>query len=283
MKLGIGLLGAGFMGKAHSHAYRSITTYLGTEVVPDLVAIYSRNKDRARNAMKRYGYRRFYTEWRDLIRDEEIEVIDNSLPNFLHKEPSIEAIELGKHVTCEKPLARNLEEALEMVRAANRSGVTHGVIFNKRWFPGVQLAKKLLREQVLGKVTGFRFAYHQDWGLSSDTSSWRFKRELAGYGVLGDQGSHVIDLVHFLIGKIRRVLAKAKRVRGADVEDYIVLLTETKEGAVGTIEVSRVSPGRKNYLIFEIYGEEGSLYFNMERLNELWIYIRDAPEISGFR
>lgn len=284
MRFGIGLLGAGFMGKAHSHAYKSITTYVGTEVIPKLVAIYSRSEERARDAMKKYGYERFYTDWRKLIKDDEIEIVDNSLPNFLHKEPSIEAIELGKHVVCEKPLARNLEEALEMVKVAIKSKVTHGVIFNKRWFPSVQLARKLLKEGILGEIIGFRFAYHQDWALSSDASLWRFKRDLAGYGVLGDQGSHVIDLIHFLIGRIKRVSAKAKKlVKRADVEDYIIVLAETKGSAIGTVEVSRISPGRKNYLVFEIYGNEGSIYFNMERLNELWVYVRDAPEMSGFR
>ncbi|RLE74450.1 MAG: gfo/Idh/MocA family oxidoreductase, partial [Thermoprotei archaeon] len=164
MELGIGLLGTRFMGKAHSHAYKSITTFMGLEVKPRLVAIYGRDPENTRYVASAYGYEKYYLDWRKLIKDPDVEVVDNSLPNFLHKDPCVEALESGKSVICEKPLARSLDEALEMLRAARKSGMVHGIIFNKRWFPAVQLAKKFIDEGLLGKILHFRFAYHQDWG-----------------------------------------------------------------------------------------------------------------------
>jgi len=295
MEFGIGLLGTKFMGKAHSHAYRSMTTFMGIEIIPKLIAIYGRVPEYTSYVAKAYGYKRYYLDWRKLIRDPEVEVVDNSLPNFLHKDPSIEAIELGKHVICEKPLARNLEEALEMLRAARKSGIIHGLIFNKRNFPAIQLAKKYIEEGRLGKILHFRFAYHQDWATKNQRYTWRFNKEQAGYGVVGDQGSHVIDMIRYLIGEVDEVIATStidikKRIdengkeRNVDVEDSISILMKLKNGAHGVIEASRYSRGMKNYFVFEIYGEEGSLYFNMERLNELWYYdATEKVEESGFK
>lgn len=290
---GIGLLGTGFMGKAHTQAYRSIPVYM-EDIQPRLVAIYSRFLEKAKRFASIYGYSKYYDNWAKLVRDREVEVVDNSLPNFLHRDPCILVAEEGKPIICEKPLARSLDEALDMVRAVEKYSVVNGVIFNKRWLPSIRLAKKLIEEGVIGKVSHFRFAYHQDWGLRNTTMSWRFKKELAGYGVLGDQGSHVIDMIRFLIGEISKVFGRSKvslerRINekgekvDVDVEDIIVIIVEMKNGSLGTIEVSRSSLGRKNYFTFEIYGEEGALHFDMERLNELWVYTKGAPEVEGFR
>ncbi len=283
MEIGVGLLGTRFMGKAHSHAYRSMTTFMGLEVKPRLVAIYGRDPEYTRYVKEAYGFKKYYLNWRELVKDPEVEVVDNSLPNFLHKDPCVEALELGKSVICEKPLARSLDEALEMLRVAVKAGVTHGVIFNKRWFPAVQLAKKFIEEWALGRILHFRFAYHQDWGASRELPlTWRFRRETAGYGVLGDQGSHVIDMIRFLLGDVEEVAALSSidiaerrlgdKMEKVDVEDSIAVLMKLKNGAFGVMEASRYSLGRKNYFVFEIYGEEGSLHFDMERLNELWFY-----------
>ncbi len=291
--LGIGLLGTGFMGKAHTQAYRSIPIYMG-DINPRLIAIYGRSPGKTRDIAEKYGYLKYYTDWLELIKDNGVEVVDNSLPNFLHHDPSVSAAEEGKPIICEKPLARNLEEALDMVRAVEKAGVIHGVIFNKRWFPSIRLAKKLIEDGVIGKVSHFRFAYHQDWASRSRVMTWRFKRKLAGYGVLGDQGSHVIDMIRFLIGDFSRVLGRSRIALGerfgedgarekVDVEDVITILVEMENRAIGTVEVSRFSLGRKNYFTFEIYGEEGALYFDMERLNELWVYTRAPPEVEGFK
>jgi len=294
MELGIGLLGTRFMGKAHSHAYKSITTFMGLEVKPRLVAIYGRDPENTRYVASAYGYEKYYLDWRKLIKDPDVEVVDNSLPNFLHKDPCVEALESGKSVICEKPLARSLDEALEMLRAARKSGMVHGIIFNKRWFPAVQLAKKFIDEGLLGKILHFRFAYHQDWGADKELPlTWRFKKKTAGYGVLGDQGSHVIDMVRFLIGDVESVIAtcsvdvkKRKAETGdyekVDVEDSVAVLMKLKNGAFGVMEASRYSLGRKNYFVFEIYGEEGSIYFDMERLNELWLFKHNNRIYEGF-
>jgi len=291
--IGVGLLGTGFMGKAHTFAYTSIPVLMG-DVHPRLVAICGRNPDKTRILAEQWGYEKWYTDWRKLIEDPDVEVVDNSLPNHLHRDPSIAAAEKGKAIICEKPLARSLAEAREMVRAVEKAGVVNGTIFNKRWLPSVRLAKKLIDEGVIGRVLNFRFVYFQDWGTGINRLLWRFKKELAGYGVLGDQGSHVIDMARFLLGDFKRVVGLSRRVldklpnengvyEEVDVEDTVSFLAETESGAIGTIGASRFASGRRNYLVFEIYGEEGSLFFDMERLNELWVYTRSPPEVDGFK
>lgn len=291
--MGIGLLGSGFMGKAHTLAYKSMPVYMG-DLEPRLVAMYGRSRGKLERLAKTYGYERYYLDWRDLVRDDEVSVVDNSLPNYLHKEPCIEAMELGKNVVCEKPLARGLDEAVEMLRAAVKSGVTHGVVFNRRWLPAVRLARRLIDQGVIGKITHFRFAFHQDWAFKNNKMEWRFKKELAGFGVLGDQGSHVVDMIRFLVGEFKSVLSLTRvglrervwedgRREEVLVDDVALVMARMKNGVIGTIEVSRFSPGRRHYFVAEVYGDEGSIYFDLERMNELWVYARSAPEVDGFK
>ncbi|MEM2187092.1 MAG: Gfo/Idh/MocA family oxidoreductase, partial [Thermofilaceae archaeon] len=210
----------------------------------------------------------------------------------MHLEPTLEALEAGKHVLCEKPLARNAEEARVLRDAARRAKVKAMVAFNYRFVPAVQLARQLVKSGVLGRIYHFRARYLQDWLVNpSAPLTWRLRAEEAGSGPLGDLGSHIIDLARFLVGEItavtgvartfieERPLAEDPSKRGrVTVEDAFSATAEFENGAIGTLEASRFATGRKNYNNFEINGERGSIEFNLERLNELRVYLREWEE-----
>ncbi|MEM2410288.1 MAG: Gfo/Idh/MocA family oxidoreductase [Thermofilaceae archaeon] len=292
-RIGVALLGYAFMGKAHSHAYKAVPHFFHPPpAIPELVVIYGRHEDRVREAARNYGFKRYTTDWRAAVRDPEVEIVDNSLPNNMHLEPTLEALEAGKHVLCEKPLARNAEEARVLRDAARRAKVKTMVAFNYRFVPAVQLARQLVKSGVLGRIYHFRARYLQDWLVNpSAPLTWRLRAEEAGSGPLGDLGSHIIDLARFLVGEItavtgvvrtfieERPLAEDPSKRGrVTVEDAFSATAEFENGAIGTLEASRFATGRKNYNNFEINGEHGSIEFNLERLNELRVYLREWEE-----
>ena len=292
-RIGVALLGYAFMGKAHSHAYKAVPHFFHPPpAIPELVVIYGRHEDRVREAARNYGFKRYTTDWRAAVRDPEVEIVDNSLPNNMHLEPTLEALEAGKHVLCEKPLARNAEEARVLRDAARRAKVKTMVAFNYRFVPAVQLARQLVKSGVLGRIYHFRARYLQDWLVNpSAPLTWRLRAEEAGSGPLGDLGSHIIDLARFLVGEItavtgvvrtfieERPLAEDPLKRGrVTVEDAFSATAEFENGAIGTLEASRFATGRKNYNNFEINGEHGSIEFNLERLNELRVYLREWEE-----
>ena len=298
-EMGIGMLGYAFMGKAHSHAWRDIPLFFWPPpAMPRLIVIYGRHEDRVREAMLRYGYKRYTTDWRNVVKNPEVDIVDNCLPNHLHKEPTIEALEAGKHVVCEKPLARNAEEAREMYEAAKKADVKTMCAFNYRFVPAIRLAKKLIDEGFLGRIYHFRARYLQDWIIDPNFPLvWRLRGDLAGSGPLGDLGSHIIDLARFLVGEIKAVtgamrtfieerpLPEDPSKKGkVTVEDAFVATVEFENGAIGTLEASRFATGRKNYNNFEVNGEKGSIEFNLERLNELRVYWREVPakDIEGW-
>jgi len=289
-RIGVALLGYAFMGKSHSHAYKSMPHFFyPPPAVPELVVIYGRHEDRVREAAKNYGFKRYTTDWRAAVRDPEVEIVDNSLPNNMHVDPTIEAIEAGKHVICEKPLARNAEEARVLRDAARRSKVKTMVAFNYRFVPAVQLARQLVKDGVIGKVYHFRARYLQDWIVDPNFPLvWRLRAEEAGSGPLGDLGSHIIDLARFIVGEVSAVTGVVKtfieerplpedpsKKGKVTVEDAFAATVEFENGAIGTLEASRFATGRKNYNNFEINGENGSIEFNLERLNELRVYLRE--------
>ena len=298
-RIGIGMLGYAFMGKAHSHAWKDIPIFFWPPpAVPDLVVIYGRTENKVKEAALRYGYKRFTTNWREVVKDPEVEIIDNCLPNHLHKDPTIEAMEEGKHVVVEKPLARNAEEAKEILSVYRRSKVKAMVAFNYRFVPAVMLAKKLIDEGFLGRIYHFRARYLQDWLIDpSFPLVWRLQKEIAGSGPLGDLGSHIVDLARYLIGEPKKVTGMMKtfieerplphdpsRKGKVTVEDAFVATIEFENGAIGTLEATRFATGRKNYNNFEINGEKGSIEFNLERLNELKVYWHEEPikDIEGW-
>jgi predicted dehydrogenase len=292
------------IGRVHSHAWLNMPLfYHPPPANPILVAVAGRNRDRVKAFAEKFGYKKTYENFRDLVKDSEVDVVDLCSPPYVHHEEAIMSFEAGKHVICEKPLARTGKEAQEMLRAAERAGVTHMTGFNYRFIPAVSYARKLIHEGFVGRLLHFRGAYMNievgDLGYINPEYplDWHFKRETAGYGALSDLGSHIIDLARFLMGEItavagatatfvkERPLPDTPNEKGrVEVDDSAVAVVKFANGALGTIEASWMAPGRKDFLRFEILGSEGSLRFNLERLNELEIFsLRDANEQRGFR
>ncbi len=297
-EIGIGLLGYAFMGKAHSNAFKTIPYMMyPPAAIPRMVGIAGRNKEAVEEAARRYGYEIAYTDWRQMLENDDIQVFDNGGPNDAHAEPCIAAAEAGKHVFCEKPLGRTAEEAKMMLDAVEKAGVKHMVAFNYRFVPAIMQARKLIESGALGQIYHWRAVYLQEWGMDREMPiSWRFQKEVAGSGALGDIGAHVIDLARFLIGEPTSVAGKARTwlpqrpdgaggMAKADVDDSFVSIMEFDNGALGTIEATRFAQGRKNYNSFEINGENGTIQFNLERLNELNVFwAGDEPNTTqGFR
>ena len=281
------MLGYAFMGKAHSNAYRKIAYMTWPPpLVPRLVSIAGRTEERSAEAARRYGFEGYVTDWRELVGNEEIQLFDNSGPNDLHAEPTIAAAEAGKHVVCEKPLARTAEESYEVWQRVAATGVKHMCAFNYRFVPAVRLAREILEGGELGEIYHFRGRYLQEWG-DIDDEVWRFDKSAAGSGALGDLGAHVIDLARYLVGEIASVSGATRTFKaGRDVDDAFESVVEFENGAVGTIEASRFCPGRKNAFAWEINGSKGSIVFDLERLNELQVYLRDSTpgaRAQGFR
>ncbi len=299
-EIGVGMLGYVFMGKAHSNAYKKIPYMMyPPPAIPKLIAICGRNEAAAAEAARRYGYEGYYTDWRRMLEDDRIQLFDNGAPNDAHAEPCMAAARAGKHVFCEKPLARSGEEAKEMLDAVVKAGVKHQVAYNYRFVPAIRQAYDLIRSGMLGKIYHYRAAYLQEWILPhyGTPKIWRLDKKVAGSGALGDLGAHIVDLGRFLVGEVKSVSAMTRTfieerplVEGSgtgkvDVDDAFVAIVEFENGAIGTLEASRFAAGHKNYEVLEINGEKGSIRFNLERLNELQVFwVGDQPkETQGFR
>jgi predicted dehydrogenase len=292
--IGVGMLGYAFMGRAHVNAYRTLP-YMARELPlsPRLVAIAGRNEQAVHDAARRFGFERSETDWRALIADDSIQLFDNGGPNALHAEPTIAAAESGKHVICEKPLGRTAEEAYEIWRRVQATGVKAMCAFNYRFVPAVRLARRLIEAGELGEIHHFRGRYLQDWIADPEFPMvWRLSKEAAGSGALGDLGAHVIDLARYLVGEITTIAGTARtfvedRPGGhVDVDDAVEAVVEFEGGAVGTLEATRFAVGRKNGLAFEINGSKGSIAFDLERLNELSVHLsgsRPGQSVQGFR
>jgi predicted dehydrogenase len=292
------MLGYAFMGKAHSNAYKKIPYMMyPPPAIPKLIAIAGRNEEAAKEAVKRYGYETYYTDWRKMLEDDRIQLFDNGGPNDMHAEPSIAAAQAGKHVFCEKPLARTAEEGKSMLDAVTKAGVKNMVAFNYRFVPAIRLAYELIKSGKLGKIYHFRAVYLQEWIMPhySTPMIWRTDKKTAGSGAIGDLGSHIIDLSRHLVGEVKSIGAITKtfiperpgpdgKPLKADVDDAFASVVEFENGAIGTLECSRFAGGNKNGEHLEINGEKGSIRFNMERMNELEVFwISEEPkETQGF-
>ena len=297
-EVGVGMLGYAFMGKAHSNAFKTIPYMMyPPPAIPRMVAIAGRNEEAVAEAAKRYGYEGYYTDWREMIENDDVQLFDNGGPNHFHAEPTIAAAQAGKHVLCEKPLGRTAEESKEMWDAVVKAGVKHMVAFNYRFVPAVRQIRQIIESGALGQIYHFRAQYLQEWIMPHyDTPMiWRLQKEQAGSGALGDLGAHIIDLGRYLVGEISSVSALTKtfikeRPDGeggtgtVDVDDAFAAAVEFENGAIGTLEATRYAGGRKNGNRFEINGEKGSIAFNLERMNELEVYwVGDEPkETRGF-
>jgi predicted dehydrogenase len=293
--INVALVGHRFMGKAHSHAYRDVAMFF-PEVAPRMRVLCGVGDDLDSTA-KAYGWERTEPSWQKVVEDPEVDVVDICTPDRLHREVALAAARNGKHVFCEKPLALSLKEAREMHECARDHGVVHMVNFVYRGVPAVQLAKKLIGEGKIGKVLQFKGLYQQDFSLSeSFPFVWRMDRAEAGHGVLADKGAHVIDLARFLVGEFESVacrtqtFVKERRVQGSGemrtvtTNDAAAFLASFAGGALGTFELSNMCAGSKNALQFEVSGSLGSIRFDLERLNELEVYLASDPEeVRGFR
>ena len=298
-EIGVGMLGYAFMGKAHSNALRKIPYMVDPlPAVPALVSICGRNEAAVRDAAARYGFQRYCTDWRDLIQDDAIQLFDNGGPNNTHAEPCIAAAEAGKHIICEKPLARTAQEAKSMLDAVNKAGVKHACAFNYRFVPALRLAREMIERGELGQIYHFRAVYLQEWIMDPQFPMvWRLKKDIAGSGALGDLGAHIIDLARFLVGEptaisgLTQTFIKERPTDDGgrdtvDVDDAFVSLVQFANGAIGTLEASRYANGRKNHQRIEINGSKGSIVFDLERLNELEVHLSDSEPGShaqGFR
>ncbi len=298
--IGIGMIGYALMGKAHSNGYKKLPYMMYPHAAnPVLVNIAGRSEGPVTEAAQRFGFRRHCTDWRDLIADDEVEVLDNGGPNDLHAEPTIAAVKAGKHVICEKPLGRNPDESRSMLEAAEAAGVKHMCGFNYRFVPAIIQARELIEDGHLGDIFHFRARYCQEWIIDPQFPRiWRLDKDVAGSGALGDLGAHIVDLARFLVGEPKSVNGLLKtfikerplpedpsRTGPVDVDDAFVSIVEFQNGAIGTMEATRFAMGRKNLNTFEINGSKGSISFNLERLNELEVYLADTQpaEATGFR
>jgi predicted dehydrogenase len=310
-KLNVGLIGAGFMGKAHSLAYMAMPMFFWpAPAIPVRKTIVDVSDSIAAEAAQRFGFEKSTSDWRSVVEDPEIDIIDIATPNHLHAEIAIAAAAAGKHIISEKPLARNGEEAKTMYDAVKNAGIVHMVAFNYRRTPAVALAKKYIDEGAIGDILSFRGTYLQDWSADPDGPlSWRFQKSIAGSGSLGDIGTHVVDMARYLCGEITQVNSQLKTwvktrplqaggvdklgastkdstaPRGeVDVDDEVLSLLEFQNGAIGSLEATRNAHGRNNFLTFEIHGSLGSIYFNYERRDELQVaFASDQADRRGFR
>src|SRR3954471_1713704 len=279
------MLGYAFMGKAHSNAFKKIAYITWPPpLVPRLVGIAGRNAEAVEEAAQRYGYDYATTDWRRLVADDRIGLFDNGGPNSLHAEPTIAAAKASKHVVCEKPLGRDAGESYEIWQAVAETGVKHLCAFNYRFVPAVRLAREMIDSGDLGEIRHFRGRYLQDWGDDPSLDTWRFHAGEAGSGALGDLGAHVVDLARYLVGDIATVSALVKTfLPDREVDDAIEAAVEFENGAIGTIEATRLALGRRNAFQWEINGSKGSLAFDMERLNELQAFKLEGDRARGFK
>ena len=308
-EIGVGLVGYKFMGRTHSNAYRQVARFFDVDPTPRMRAICGREEAAVKAAAESLGWEEYETDFRKLVARDDIGLVDVSTPGFTHKEIAIAALEAGKHVLCEKPLANTLDEAREMLAAAKAAGTIAMVNFNYRRVPAVQLVKRLIDDGRLGEIRHFRAVYLQDWILDPQFPLvWRLKKELAGSGALGDIGAHILDLGQFLVGPVQEVVgtldtfikerpvestsgggAGLQAERGQEmgevtVDDATSFLARFENGATGTFSATRLAAGRRNMNSFEINGSKGSVVFNLERLNELEVFlIDDADDVQGYR
>ena len=298
----IGLIGAGFMGKAHAMAFKNVPLIFGNELGrPILEIIADVDEQVASRRAAELGFARWTTNWREVVDDSRVDIVDITTPNHLHAEIAIAAAEAGKHVYCEKPLANTSADAARIVAAVEKAGVTNIVGFNYLKNPAQAFARQLIQEGELGEITLFRGAFDQDFLANPDIPfSWRLDRALAGTGALGDLGSHTIGFAHFLVGEIvevcglnttkiiERTLSSAGSGYAASVEngaekrmveneDIMEFLIRFENGAIGCIGTSRIGMGRKLGLAYEIQGTKGSLFYTQERMNEIKLYRHTDP------
>ncbi|GAA1125507.1 Gfo/Idh/MocA family oxidoreductase [Citricoccus alkalitolerans] len=292
--LRIALIGHGFMGAAHSQGWRVAHRFFDLSVRPEMTLLVGRHAERVEAAASRWGWAETATDWRTAIEREDIDVVDIVTPGGSHAEIAIAALEAGKHVLCEKPLANTLEEAAAMAEAAERTGadVFAMIGFTYRRVPAAAFARDLVRSGAVGEVRQVRASYLQDWLYDADAPlTWRLQQEHAGSGALGDLGAHAVDLSQFITGQAvagvsgilttfvgERPLPGSASERGrVSVDDAALFTARFDGGAIGSFEATRMATGRKNSLRIEVSGSLGAIAFDLEDYNTLGFYDATAP------
>ncbi|QEG21444.1 Gfo/Idh/MocA family protein [Mariniblastus fucicola] len=299
--LNIGMIGYGFMGKAHSNAYRRVSNFFETEYKPVLKAICARNEEAAQKFADTWGYESVETDWRKMIARDDIDAVDICVPNNLHKEIAIACAEAGKMILCEKPIALNSEEGEEMCEAVEKAGVANMVWYNYRRVPAVTFAKQIIERGDLGRIFHYRANFLQDWTIAEDlpqggAALWRLDVKAAGSGVTGDLLAHCIDTAIWLNGSIDNVTAMTEtfvkermhnetgKVEPVGIDDACAFLCRFGNGSMGLFESTRYARGHKALYTFEINGENGSLRWDLHDLNRLEYFNHgDEGTVRGWR
>jgi predicted dehydrogenase len=299
--LNVGLIGCGFMGRTHANAYRKVGNFFDLPYQPVLKAICDVNEERARSFATRWGFASVEIDWHNLLKRPDIDLIDICLPNNLHAEVALATAEAGKMIVCEKPLAMNGPQGLQMVQAVEKAGVPTFVSYNYRRIPAVTLAKKLIDEGRLGRIFHYRAKFLQDWTISRDLPQggdalWRLDVNVAGSGVTGDLLAHCIDTALWLNGSIQTVNAMTEtfikerkhnltgKVEKVGIDDACAFLARFANGSLATFESTRYARGHKALYTFEINGEHGSLFWDLHDLHRLEFFDhRDPGVVRGWR
>jgi predicted dehydrogenase len=306
--IGVGVIGFGWMGQAHSRSYRRIPMHFPeAEIMPRLVIVADNVSARAELARQNFGFEESTTAWQAVIDHPDVEVVTITAPNKLHREIAVAAAAAGKAIFCEKPVGEAPDVTAEIERAARVAGVITGVGFNYRWAPVVQYLKGLIDEGRLGDLTHYRGRFFSMYGRDRlGMLSWRYLLEEAGYGALTDIMSHTVDMANYLVGPVRRVVSTKEIFikerplpepgagthydRGAPGdptgtvtnEDYVGALVEFENGVRGTLEVDRSIFGPQSQMAFEMNGSKGAAAWNLETMNELQLYLPEETPADGY-
>jgi predicted dehydrogenase len=299
--LRIGMVGYGFMGRAHSNGYSKVNHFFDLKYQPVLQAVCARNADKVRSFADTWGYQSIETDWRKLVERKDIDAIDICTPNNLHHEIAMAAAKAGKMILCEKPLAMNVTEGQEMVEAVERAGVANTVWYNYRRIPAVTMAKQLVDEGKLGRIFHYRSVFLQDWTISTEvpqggTGTWRLDASAAGSGVTGDLLAHCIDTALWINGPIQsisamtetfvkeRLHAETGKKEPVHIDDAAAFLARFQNGSLATFESTRYARGHKALYTLEINGEHASLKWDLHDLHRLSYFDhRDEGRLRGWR
>ncbi|MGL4463491.1 MAG: Gfo/Idh/MocA family protein [Planctomycetia bacterium] len=293
--LNVAMIGYGFMGKAHSNAYRKVNQFFPLAHQPVLKVLCARDAEKAKKFADNWGYESIETDWRAVVARPDVDLVDVGSPNNTHMEIVLAAAKAGKMIVCEKPLAMNVAEAKKMVEAVESAKVPNMAWFNYRRVPAITLAKQLVDEGRIGKPYHYRATYLQDWTIAEDVPQggatlWRLDAEVAGSGVTGDLLAHSIDTALWLNGPIAEVTAATEtfvkeRVHAVTgqkqpvtIDDACMFLARFANGSIGTFESTRYARGRKNFNTFELNGHDGSVSFDLEDPHRLNFYEYRPPQ-----
>jgi predicted dehydrogenase len=307
--LRVGMIGYGFMGRAHSNAWRQAPFFFPLKAKVELHTICGRTPGKVQAARAQLGWQFAATDWREVVESPLIEIVDIAAPNDFHAEIAVAAARAGKHLVCEKPLALNVKQAEAMLAAVQKANVVHMVCHNYRRAPAIAQARRMIAEGALGEIFHFHARYAQDWLVDAEAPiRWKLQKEIAGSGALGDINVHIIDLARFLVGEFKEVCgvmdtfikerpiapgpgasqgsgAKAAEKRGkVEVDDAVLVIGHFENGAAANLEATRCAAGRRNQMAFEINGSKGSLCFDFEDMNRLKFFeTSNLPDRQGFR